>query len=220
MRPDWDDYFFQVAGLVASRATCPRAAIGVLLVKNHRILSTGYNGAAAGEPHCPDSGDALLEHLALLHCPVALHAERNAVINAVGNIFGATAYVIGPRRVCLDCDALLHSVGVTDIRWRPSALTLDALARDIWPWARSTFPQATAQSWAKHLRKEARELDERPTSGEEMADIFHLLAGIAGVTGTDLAAEVARKFAINKARVWGEPDPETGVVEHVREAVR
>lgn len=218
-RPSWDDYFFGLAAAAASRATCPRAALGTVLVKNRTVVGTGYNGNAPGLPHCPDTGEALIEHLALLHCPTAIHSERNAVINAVGNIYGATAYVVGPRRVCLDCDALLQSVGITDVRHRPSIASLDVLARDIWPWARATFPQATAQSWAAHLLKEAQELVDDPTSGEEMADLFHLLVGVARVAGIDLPAEVARKFAINKGRVWGQPD-EFGVVEHVREVSR
>ncbi|KKL73139.1 hypothetical protein LCGC14_2077890 [marine sediment metagenome] len=51
-RPDWDLYFIRIAKEVASRSTCPRAAVGAVIVKDNKIISTGYNGAAPGMPHC------------------------------------------------------------------------------------------------------------------------------------------------------------------------
>lgn len=211
-RPDWDTYFFQVAATVATRATCPRASIGAVLVKNKRILSTGYNGPASGQPHCPTTP----EHMALAHCLASKHAERNALENATVQLYGGTMYVVGPRVVCPDCRDAMQQCGV-EYRYRPSVLTLDALSDDIWEWARVTFPRSTAESWSRHLLKEAHELAAEPTSGEEMADVFHLLVSAARVAGVDLVAEVARKFAINRTRTWGQPDA-LGVVEHIREA--
>ena len=60
-RQSWDYYFMTIAKDVAERSTCPRAAVGAVIVKEHHILSTGYNGAPAGEPHCTDVGCLMVE---------------------------------------------------------------------------------------------------------------------------------------------------------------
>lgn len=77
-RPDWNLYFIRIAKEVASRSTCPRAAVGVVITINNRILATGYNGAPAGKPHCDDIGCEVVDD----HCVRALHAEANAVAQA------------------------------------------------------------------------------------------------------------------------------------------
>lgn len=120
VRPSWDDYFFELASVVASRATCPRAQIGAVLVKHRRILASGFNGAAPGEAHCPTEGADLAEHMALVTCDRSVHAEVNCLINAWASPFGATLYVHGPRQICINCAARLKEQGVTDIRWRAS----------------------------------------------------------------------------------------------------
>jgi dCMP deaminase len=212
-RPSWDDYFFQVAATVATRATCPRASIGAVLVRDKKILSTGYNGPAAGLPHCPTTP----EHLNLAHCLASLHAEKNALTNATVQTFGATMYVVGPRVVCPDCRDAMQLCGVS-YRYRPTVHTLDALATAIRAWQAVTFPHATPGSVTEHLRREAEELAAAPFSPEEIADIFHLLIAAAEVNRYDLVEIVARKFAINRSRTWMPPDSK-GVVEHVREPV-
>lgn len=210
-RPSWDAYFFRIAAEVATRATCPRARVGALLVKDKRILSSGYNGPPSGAPHCPETP----EHLALAHCTDSLHAERNALSNAMVQPYGATMYVVGPRVVCPDCRDAMKLCGVT-YRWRQDVPSLDTLARDIAAWQARTFPKATPSSVAEHLRREAVELAEQPTSAAEIADVFHLLVAAATVNGYDLIDVVATKLAVNQARRWGKPDA-AGVVEHVRE---
>lgn len=85
-RPSWDDYFIEIASLVATRSTCRRRQVGAVIVKNKRILATGYNGAPQSLPHCLDIG-CLREQL---HVPSGqrhelcrgLHAEQNAIIQA------------------------------------------------------------------------------------------------------------------------------------------
>ena len=64
-----------VAKVVASRSTCPRASVGAVIVKNKRILSTGYNGASSKEPHCAAVGCLMINN----HCERTIHAETNAV---------------------------------------------------------------------------------------------------------------------------------------------
>ena len=75
-RPDWDEYFIRISAEVSTRASCPRAFVGAVIVSSdHHILSTGYNGAPSGEPHCIDIGCLIKDG----HCQRALHAEVNAV---------------------------------------------------------------------------------------------------------------------------------------------
>lgn len=214
IRPSWDEYFFSVASIVATRATCPRASIGAVLVKNKRILSAGYNGPPAGAPHCPDTP----EHMALAHCLDSLHAERNALANATTQLYGAVMYVVGPRVVCPDCRDDMKLCGVT-YRYRPSVPTLDSVVREIHDWQAVTFPRATPASVVEHLRREVVELESDPSNAMELADVVFLAIGLAYETGVDLRAILAEKLAINRARVWGEPDAD-GVVEHVREEAR
>jgi dCMP deaminase len=117
-RKPWDEYWFDEARLAASRATCPRAAIGAVLVRFKRIISKGFNGAPEGELHCLERNTTLQEHLDLTHCPWSIHAEQNCLRNAWSNPYGATLYVVGPRDVCIKCAERLQIAGVTDIRWR------------------------------------------------------------------------------------------------------
>lgn len=78
-RKSWDDYFFDIAQLVATRATCPRKSVGCVIVSNNRILSTGYNGARSGEPHCTEIGCDLSSTRNGKSCTRAVHAEINAL---------------------------------------------------------------------------------------------------------------------------------------------
>lgn len=82
-------------------------------------------------------------------------------------------------------------------------------------WSEETFGHATPSSIAKHLLKEAQELVDNPTDGEEMADIMLLLGHLFAVTDKDPVYEVRRKLEICRQRKWGPPDAD-GVVEHIR----
>ncbi len=86
VRPSWNDYFIEIASLVATRSTCRRRRVGAVIVKNKRILATGYNGAPQSLPHCLDIG-CLREQQNIPSgqrhelCR-GLHAEQNAIIQA------------------------------------------------------------------------------------------------------------------------------------------
>lgn len=217
-RPSRDEFWYGQAAHYATRATCPRAQIGAVLVKFDRLIGAGFNGAPEGEPHCLETeGETLALHMALGHCNRARHAEVNALRNALLPPFGATLYVSGSRPICIACKARLRENGVTDIRDGYDVPNLDALARRIAAWGADTFGASTPESTAEHLRREVDELLEQPTNAEEQADLFHLLIQLARVSGNDLPAAVERKFAINQRRIWAPPD-RMGVVEHVREA--
>ncbi|HXF62656.1 MAG TPA: cytidine/deoxycytidylate deaminase family protein [Caldilineaceae bacterium] len=108
-RPTWDEYFMDIAFAVAERSTCDRAHVGSVLVRDRRILTTGYNGAPAGLPHCDDVGHLMVDG----HCVRTLHAEQNAIIQAAlhgVSIEGATAYVT--HQPCLTCAKMLINAGI------------------------------------------------------------------------------------------------------------
>jgi len=77
-RPNWDLYFIQIAIAVAARSTCKRASVGAVITRHNWILSTGYNGAPAGAPHCLEVGCIVKND----HCVRAVHAEINAINHA------------------------------------------------------------------------------------------------------------------------------------------
>ena len=85
-RPDWDEYFMRMAEVAETRSTCTRRKVGAVIVKDHRILATGYNGVPTGIQHCSQRG-CLREELGVPSgqrhelCR-GLHAEQNAIIQA------------------------------------------------------------------------------------------------------------------------------------------
>ena len=88
-RPTWDEYFMKIADLVAERSTCTRRRVGAIIVKDKRIISTGYNGAPRGLKHCLEVG-CLREQMGIPSgerqelCRGA-HAEQNAIIQAASS---------------------------------------------------------------------------------------------------------------------------------------
>jgi dCMP deaminase len=107
-RPDWDQYFIGITKLVAERSTCLRRKVGAIIVKEKRILATGYNGAPTGLKHCAEVG-CIREQM---NVPSGqrhelcrgLHAEQNAIIQAAlagVSIKGGTVYCTTfPCSVC------------------------------------------------------------------------------------------------------------------------
>ena len=119
-RPDWDEYFLAIAALVARRSTCRRRRVGALLVRDRRLLTTGYNGAPSGLRHCLDIG-CLTEEMKIPSgerhelCR-GLHAEQNAIIQAalhgVG-VNGATLYCT--NHPCIICAKMIINAGVVRV---------------------------------------------------------------------------------------------------------
>lgn len=133
-RPGWDEYFMTIARVVASRSTCLRRQVGAVLVKENRILATGYNGAPAGLRHCLEVG-CLRERMAV---PAGerhelcrgLHAEQNALLQAAvygTSIQGATCYVT--HQPCILCAKMLANAGITEVVFAGDYP--DELAREI-----------------------------------------------------------------------------------------
>lgn len=116
-RPDWDHYFMQIADIVASRGSCERLQVGCVIVRDKRILVTGYNGAAKGAEHCTDPGVGCL--MVDGHCQRAVHAETNAVIQGAlhgVSLAGATVYVT--HSPCRNCAKLLVGTGIVRVVYR------------------------------------------------------------------------------------------------------
>lgn len=119
-RPGWDEYFMSLAELVARRSTCLRRAVGTVLVKDKRILSTGYNGAPVGLPHCAETGCLRQERRIpsgeRAEICRGLHAEQNAVIQAAYHgvsIAGSTLYCT--NLPCSICVKMLINAGIAEI---------------------------------------------------------------------------------------------------------
>ena len=119
-RPDWDAYFMGMAKLAASRSSCLRRAVGAVIVKDRRLLATGYNGVPSGVTHCEVVG-CLRERLKVPSgerhelCR-GLHAEQNAIIQAAYHgvsIRGAHLYCT--NLPCIICAKMLINAGVRRI---------------------------------------------------------------------------------------------------------
>jgi dCMP deaminase len=111
-RPSWDEYFLKLAMLVSERATCPRMHCGCVLVRQKRILSTGYNGSIPGDEHCDEAGCMVVDN----HCVRTLHAEMNAILQCSihgTSTVGATAYIT--NMPCTNCAKALIGAGIKEI---------------------------------------------------------------------------------------------------------
>ena len=122
-RPSWDNYFMSIAELVAQRATCIRRQVGAVLVRDKRMITTGYNGVPAGISHCLDVGclrDKLGVPSGERHelCR-GLHAEQNAIIQAAlygVSLDGTTLYCT--NQPCSICSKMLINVRVEKIIYK------------------------------------------------------------------------------------------------------
>jgi len=111
-RPNWDEYFIDLAKAAATRATCDRAKVGCILVKDNRVLSTGYNASISGHAHCDDVGHIIIND----SCVRAAHAEENAVVTAARfgiSVADTTAYVT--HFPCWRCFRILANAGTRRI---------------------------------------------------------------------------------------------------------
>lgn len=119
-RPNWDYYFLDIAKSVSARGDCKRAQHGALIVKDNRIVSTGYNGAPSGVPgclagNCPRAETNTKEHYDPDYSDcISLHAEQNAIAYANrSDTVGATIYITGPP--CDMCSKLIKAAGIIRI---------------------------------------------------------------------------------------------------------
>lgn len=124
-RPTWDDYFLAGTAWVATRATCPKRSVGAVIVKDRRIVATGYNGAPPGAAHCSDAGCIERDG----HCVRANHAEWNAILHTAvrSDLAGATIYVHGGTP-CYACARAIVAAGIARVVCRGTYHDPEALA--------------------------------------------------------------------------------------------
>lgn len=133
-RPSWDKYFMQIAQLVAKRSTCLRRKVGSVLVRDKRILCTGYNGAPRGLTHCSKAG-CLREKLGIpsgqrQEICRGLHAEQNAIIQAA--LYGVgikDSILYCTHQPCITCSKMVINAGIKKIIFQGNYP--DPLAQDI-----------------------------------------------------------------------------------------
>jgi dCMP deaminase len=122
MRPDWDEYFLDIAKSVASRSSCIRNKVGAVIVRNKAIISTGYNGSPQYQRNCIEIGFCYrnknnIKSGTQLECcrAVGSHAESNAISLAARNgnaIEDSTIYIVGHNFVCIQCRALIANTNI------------------------------------------------------------------------------------------------------------
>lgn len=124
-RPQWDDYFMEIVEVVAKRSTCLRRKVGCILVRDRRILATGYNGPPKGITHCGDMGGCMRDRLGIpsgerLEVCRALHAEQNAIIQAAvsGVSLEGEVELYCLTQPCLTCAKMLINANVRRIVYR------------------------------------------------------------------------------------------------------
>ncbi len=120
-RPSWDDYFMEIAYVVAKRSTCLRRKVGAVLVSGRRILATGYNGPPQGLKHCDELGGCYRAKLGIpsgqrQEICRAVHAEQNAIIQAAVHgvaLHNVTLY--STTQPCVTCAKMLINANVRRI---------------------------------------------------------------------------------------------------------
>ncbi|MBX6762684.1 MAG: cytidine/deoxycytidylate deaminase family protein [Rubrobacteraceae bacterium] len=131
-RPSWDEYFMRIAHEVATRSTCPRLAVGAVVVRDRRILTTGYNGSPSGMPHCDEVGCLIRVVDGRESCQRTLHAEQNAIIQAAYHgvsVRGASIYCT--HQPCLLCVKMIMNSGIEEVYYDagyPDSLALEMAA--------------------------------------------------------------------------------------------
>ncbi len=133
-RPDNDTYFMRMAELVATRSTCLRRQVGAVVVKEKRVLSTGYNGAPKGLKHCAEVGCVRMQNnieSGTRHelCR-GVHAEQNAVIQAA--YFGVSikdASLYTTNFPCVMCAKILINAGIREVVYKDEYI--DELSQEI-----------------------------------------------------------------------------------------
>ncbi|MFH0961306.1 MAG: cytidine/deoxycytidylate deaminase family protein [archaeon] len=138
-RLGWDEYFLAIAETVSRRGTCDRGTTGCVIVKDKRIVATGYVGSPPGMPHCDEEGHLFAKAIeedgkVHNHCIRTTHAEQNAICQAAKagvSIDGATLYCkIFP---CFTCAKLLVTCGIKRVvaknDYHSSKLAKDAFKR-------------------------------------------------------------------------------------------
>ena len=152
-RPSWETYFMNITNLVAQRSTCLRRAVGAVLVKDKRILSTGYNGAPANLKHCLEVGclreQRGIESGKMHELCRGIHAEQNAIIQAAYHgvsVKGAVVYCT--NQPCSICARMIINAGIVKIYYQSGYA--DPLATELLAEAKIDLVQIEYDTQGEH----------------------------------------------------------------------
>jgi len=124
-RPSWDEYFLLMAFLVSRRSACYRTQCGAVIVKDHNLISSGYNGAPIHQPNCQEIGfcyrnkHGIKSGTQLELCRACgSHSESNAIAMASKHghsTLGSTMYIYGNKAICTQCKAMIANAGIIKV---------------------------------------------------------------------------------------------------------
>lgn len=163
-----DEYLMNIASVVALRGTCPRAKVGAVLVREGRIISTGYNGSPSGTPHCTDEGCILDERG---RCTRTIHAELNCICFAAKHgicTWGTTLYVT--HSPCLECAKAIINAGIDRViyskEYTPNGLRLLIEAK-VDTTQYNIIPEVLSSKTKNILARRNKDAEEKLTRNEE-----------------------------------------------------
>lgn len=114
-RPNKDQYFLNLADVVATRGTCPRLKVGTVLVKDNMVISTGYNGAPRGLEHCDEVGCKIVNN----HCVRAVHSEINSILQAAYHGTSTNGAILYTKYFpCENCTKAIINSGIEKVVFR------------------------------------------------------------------------------------------------------
>lgn len=135
-RTNWNEYFLQIARLVASRSTCLRKQVGAVIVKDRHILATGYNGSPKGTRHCTEIGcvreEMNIPHGARYEMCRACHGEENAILQSACHgvsIEGADIYCT--HKPCINCTKMILNSGIKRVFYETDDLPVNELQENL-----------------------------------------------------------------------------------------
>ncbi|KAF2124186.1 hypothetical protein P153DRAFT_327170 [Dothidotthia symphoricarpi CBS 119687] len=134
LRPNWDQYFMQLADLAAHRSNCMKRRVGCCIVRGKRVISTGYNGTPRGMTNCNEGGCPRCNNAAKggadLSTCLCLHAEENALLEAGRDRIGENATLYCNTCPCLTCSVKITQVGISEVVYNQGYL-VDTLTAKI-----------------------------------------------------------------------------------------
>ncbi len=156
IRPNWDEYFMDLARTVAKRATCDRGRSGCVIVRDKQILVTGYVGSPTGLKHCDEVGHLFKQTIhedqsVTNHCVRTVHAEQNAICQAAKRgiaLENATLYCrMTPCRTCamliincgiarVVCEFKYHAGSESEAMFKEAGIKLEYINTDILEYSR------------------------------------------------------------------------------------
>lgn len=143
-RLSWQDYFMANAELISKRSTCDRAFVGAVLVKDKRIIATGYNGGVSDTDNCNDVGHYMQDG----HCIRTVHAEINALVQcAKEGISTKDTEIYVTHFPCINCTKALLQAGIKKItyksNYRPNELAIQLLKQKQVAYIQHNVPKVT-----------------------------------------------------------------------------